>query len=137
MFRRIALLGLLLIALFTYASAQMVPITGRIISTANKEAIPDATLFVVGTNPPIGITTDAHGKFSITAPVGRHNLRVSCIGYETKEIEIVLTVGRSEYLELSLEPASYTLDGVEIVRIHDKSRPIQPLLYAGARSFSV
>lgn len=137
MFRRIALLGLLLIALFTSASAQMVPLTGRIISTTNKEAIPDATLFVVGTNPPIGITTDAHGKFSITAPVGRHNLRVSCIGYETKEIEIVLTVGRSEYLELSLEPASYTLDGVEIIRIHDKSRPIQPLLYAGARSFSV
>lgn len=75
--------------------------------------------------------------FSVQAPVGRHTLHISCIGYQEREVEVVISIGHQQHLEITLEPASYDLQGVEIIRHHDKSRPIQPLLYAGARSFSV
>lgn len=135
MFRRITILVLLLVSFFTSATAQVVALSGKVSSTGN--AIPSASIILLGTDPLIGATTNEDGLFSVQAPVGRHTLRISCIGYQEREVEVVISIGHQQHLEITLEPASYDLQGVEIIRHHDKSRPIQPLLYAGARSFSV
>lgn len=125
----------MLLTLFGLAGAQTVTLSGRV--SSDTEAIPGASVVVLNTDPLVGSATDSEGLFSLQAPIGRHTLRISCVGYEEQELEVVISAGQEQHLEITLEPAYYNLKGVEVVRHRNKSRPIQPLLYAGARSFSV
>ena len=87
------------------ASAQSATVRGVTLDAVTNEPLPWANVVLIGTS--IGSASDIKGKFVIrNAPVGSHTIRATYIGYETRELEVVLTVDQVVELELSLEPVS-------------------------------
>lgn len=67
------------------ALAQRV-VTGTVTGEDNNEPLVGASIILSGTT--IGTTADAEGKFSISVPENATTLKVSFIGYTTKEVSI-------------------------------------------------
>ena len=67
------------------ALAQRV-VTGTVTGQDNNEPLVGASIILSGTT--IGTTADAEGKFSISVPENATTLKVSFIGYTTKEVLI-------------------------------------------------
>ena len=87
------------------ASAQSATVRGTILDAVTSEPLPWANVVLIGTS--IGGASDIEGKFVIrNVPVGSHTVRATYIGYETRELEVVLTVDQVLELELPLDPVS-------------------------------
>lgn len=111
-------------------------VLGRV-TDIHGNPLADVSLSIVNAEPSITQTTDKVGRFELQVPLGRQVLRASSVGYQDKEISLLLVMGEEVSLDVKLESATYNLKGVEVKRYYNKARPIQPLAYAGARSFSV
>ncbi|MFR5269549.1 MAG: carboxypeptidase-like regulatory domain-containing protein [Hoylesella buccalis] len=111
-------------------------VLGRV-TDIHGNPLADVSLSIVNAEPSITQTTDKAGRFELQVPLGRQVLRASSVGYQDKEISLLLVMGEEVSLDVKLESATYNLKGVEVKRYYNKARPIQPLAYAGARSFSV
>ena len=67
-------------------------IRGTITDQDSKTPVIGANIVVINSNPLLGSSTDAEGRFRVEkVPVGRVSLRVSCIGYEEKIIQNLKT----------------------------------------------
>ena len=66
-------------------------ISGRVISTVEKEVVDFATVYLKGTNR--GATTDEKGLYHLKAAAGDYTLVVSAIGYTTVEKKVTLKAG--------------------------------------------
>ena len=60
-------------------------VTGTVISQEDGQPIIGAAVQVEGTK--IGMLTDVNGKFSLTLPEGKKQIRVSYLGYEAKTVD--------------------------------------------------
>jgi len=66
-------------------------IRGRIIDADSEVPVAFATIAIPTCDPPRGTTSDEDGYFRIDkVPVGRHNLQVSYVSYETRVIPEIL-----------------------------------------------
>ncbi len=131
---------LFLISLALYVSAQeklTQTVRGTVKSVDPENVILNASVFVLESNPPIGAVTDDNSEFLLQVPMGRQVIEVRSMGFETKQFDVLVTSGREVILDVVLHPSSVQLKGVEVVAQCDKSKPINNLSYAGARSFSV
>ena len=111
-------------------------VLGRV-TDIHGNPLADVSLSIVNAEPSITQTTDKVGRFELQVPLGRQVLRASSVGYQDKEISLLLVMGEEVSLDVKLESATYNLKGVEVKRYYNKAWPLQPLAYAGARSFSV
>ena len=104
--RHVSLLAAWLTVLVVSAvSAQSAIVRGIILDAVTREPLPWANIAIVGTS--IGGASDIEGKFEIrSAPVGSYTVKATYIGYETSELEVVLTADQVLELELPLEPVS-------------------------------
>ena len=59
-------------------------VSGTVLSQEDGQPIVGASVLVVGTNT--GTVTDANGKFSLTVPAGKKNLRITYVGMEPREV---------------------------------------------------
>ena len=59
-------------------------VNGTVVSQEDNEPVIGVSVLVVGTN--IGTVTDANGKFSLTVPAGKSQLRFTYVGMETLEV---------------------------------------------------
>lgn len=89
--------------------------------------------------PEYGATTNENGSFSINnVPVGRHNLKVSSLGYERNIIrEILLTSAKEVYLEIQLSESLQQLQEITVTPKTNKEQPLNNMALTGARMFSV
>ena len=60
-------------------------VTGTVISQEDGQPIIGAAVQVEGTKT--GMLTDVNGKFSLTLPEGKKQIRVSYLGYEAKTVD--------------------------------------------------
>jgi iron complex outermembrane receptor protein len=102
------------LALSTSLYAQT--ITGQVLNQETNEPIIGANVYVIDTNK--GTVTDQDGTFSLEVPEDSEMLRISYVGYKTKEIPIKdnLTV----YLSPSISLEEVVIQGVRA----DKNDPI-------------
>lgn len=110
---------------------------GEIVSTLPGDTIIGASVTLKGSNPLLGTTTNAEQKFALRLPTGRHTLQISCVGYESQEVELLLVAGKQTVLRIALTPSDSQLGEVVITAPYDKSVPTNRLSLAGSRSFSV
>ena len=98
-----------------------------------------ATIIVEGIEPVLGTTADLDGNFRLEkVPLGRHNFKVSYIGYETFTLsEILVGSGKEVILEIELKESSLTLGEVVVKASSNKDRPINSMATLSARTFSV
>lgn len=114
-------------------------IRGSVVDHATNTPIAFASVVILNTNPLIGTTTDSLSNFTISnVPVGRYDLKVTCIGYEPAIIrEIVVSSSKQTFLTLQLNENS-TLLGELVIRPRvNKEQPLNSMASVSARMLSV
>jgi TonB-linked SusC/RagA family outer membrane protein len=86
-------------------------IRGTVIDSGTKEPIAGVTVYLPGTEPLIGCTSDDSGNFRINVPFGMEKVRFSSIGYESLE----LNPDRSASTSIELKPRDIEIDELTIV----------------------
>lgn len=109
---RYQLIAALLVLMPSLAQAQSGTLTGRISDVVSGEALPGATVSVLGTA--IGAATDLEGEFWLRhVPSGDQTIAISYVGYETLDTLIAMPAGGSLRLEVGLNSA--VVSGEEVV----------------------
>lgn len=100
-----------LLSIFSFA--QKASFKGNIYDYETGEAISDAVLIL---DDSLHIkTTDLQGYFNFTnIEPGKHSLKISFIGYENYNTDIILKPGQSYYQKFSIIPSTVTLQGIEL-----------------------
>ncbi|HEY3403356.1 MAG TPA: TonB-dependent receptor [Ohtaekwangia sp.] len=91
-------------------------VRGVVVDLSTHSPIPGVSIIIVDSNPLLGATSDADGKFKIShVPVGRTTIRVSSIGYDSKIISnILLGTGKELVLEIPIAESVTAMDEVVI-----------------------
>jgi hypothetical protein len=114
-------------------------IRGKIVDVESQTPIAFATVTVPTTHPPQGTITDESGNFRMEkVPVGRHNLQVSFVGFETRVVpEIMVSSGKEMVLNLGLKERITQMEEVVVKAFAKKDKPINSMATVSARTFSV
>lgn len=90
-------------------SAQTRDVSGKVLDE-QQQPVAGAAVFVPGTTN--GTMTDVDGDFTLKVPAGDVRLEVSCLGYETKVVEVRAVQAR---VSVTLAPDSMLLDETVVV----------------------
>ncbi|WP_420603075.1 TonB-dependent receptor [Flagellimonas sp.] len=138
--KNLLFLGLLFTALFC-GNAQDLKQTvkGKVTDIATGSPLMGATIVLLGSEPQIGVITDAQGFFSMeNVPVGRQSFTCSYLGYEDASISEVLVGSAKEInLTIRLTESLNQLGEVVVQARKDQIKPNNKLATVSARSFGV
>jgi len=119
--------------------AQGQVVKGTVRDGASQVTLPGATVLLVGSDPPLGTTTDLDGRFRLeNVPLGRQQLQVSFIGYQPAGVpNVLVTAGKEVVLDIALVASVESLKEVVITGERGKDRPVNELAKVSARTFSL
>src|SRR5690606_29774918 len=114
-------------------------IRGIILDDVAQSPIIGASVFLDGTEPMIGTTTDVDGSFELSGiPIGKHNLIISYLGYKTKVLtNLNLISGKEMVLNIGLTEDATVLDQIEVTAENLKYRALNTMSSVSTRTFSV
>jgi hypothetical protein len=114
-------------------------IRGRVIDIDSKSPLIGVALFIEGSDPIIGVITDADGFFQLPdLPIGRYSVGVSCMGYENKSIpNQLLGAGKEVVLDIELTESLEEIEEVVVTAGKNKGEPLNDMSTVSARSISV
>ena len=114
-------------------------VRGKIVDAETQVALPFATVTIVTMDPPIGAISDADGNFRIeNVQVGRNNIQISYVGYESKVIpELLISSGKEVVLNIGLKEKISQMDEVVVKAYTKKDKPLNSMSTLSARTFSV
>lgn len=115
-------------------------VRGKITDQDSKIPVIGANIIVLDSNPLLGASTDADGNFRIEkVPVGRINLKISCIGYEVKVIPNLL-IGSAKEMVLTIDMTESMVKMEELIisaSEQNKNEVLNEMAVVSARQFSV
>lgn len=131
-------IGLLLLCFFSNAQELTQTIRGKVFDQESESTLPGASVVVLTTTSKIGVSTDENGYFEIkNIPIGRHNLKISFIGYQEITLPNVLVGSAKEVvLNVSLSESYQNIYEVTIKAEQNKERANNEMATVSARSFS-
>ncbi len=95
--------------------AQQAVLQGTVRDRASQELLAGVTVVLEGTDPLIGVVTDASGRFRLAAPAKSYNVRFSYVGYRTEiRYNLVLTTGNANVISVELEEDRLSLSEVQV-----------------------
>lgn len=108
--------------------AQTGTITGTVIDGGNNRPLSNAAVIITSTQK--GTTTDNDGGFKLTGLTpGNYTIRVSYVGYESKEInEVQVSKGLTTNITISLNLQKSNLSNVTVVSVSAKKENLNALL---------
>jgi hypothetical protein len=114
-------------------------VRGTIADAVSKTPLIGATIIVIDMQPIKGAIADLDGNFRLEGvPVGRHNFRVSYIGYETYIVaEVLVGSGKEVVLNIELNESALKMNEVVIRANSNKDKPTNSMATLSARTFSV
>ncbi len=115
---------ILVLASFVAAAAQA-QTTGRVTGTVTTEGrgLASASIVVLGTNPVVGTTSDAAGRYTLNAvPVGTQRLQARRIGSAQATMTVTVTAGQTATADFALINQAQVLEGVVSVGYGTQSR---------------
>lgn len=140
-FNKLAFLIILGLTSISLVSAQQLTqtIRGTIYDVDSKTPLIGANVYIPDADPIIGAITDVNGKFRLEkVPVGRVNLKISCLGYEDKNIPNLLIASAKEtVLEVELSESLIKLEAAVIKARKNKSEVINGMATVSSKTFSV
>jgi CarboxypepD_reg-like domain len=112
---------------------------GIVTDKASGAPVPYASIFLLNSQPALGAQTDSSGNFTITAvPVGRYDIKVSCVGYEVTYMrEVVVNSAKQTVITIALQENIYNLQTVTIKPEVNKQQPLNTMSTVSARMLSV
>ena len=138
---KIILLSFLFCAHLIQAQKQIYTqtIKGTITDAETQITLPGANIVVTDTDPLIGATSDLDGNYIIeNVPIGRHNIRISYIGYEDVFYnEIKLISGNELVINVKLTEAINTLNEVTITVEDELGEPINSMVTNSAQRITI
>ena len=122
----------LLLTLMTTGLFSQIPsqnIRGKVLDAANGAALVGAYVCLPGSEPLLGAITDDKGKYQLNeVPVGRYELEVSYLGYETLLVpEALLESGKELILNVELNSTSSELEAITIVAVGARGSALSPV----------
>ncbi len=132
------ILSLVMVQFATAQNATQV-LRGTIIDTQSEMPIIGAAIELLSVENIAGTTTDIDGSFVIEdVPVGRHEIRLSYLGYNTVTIpNILITSGKQAVLALSMEESVIQMEEIVVTAEVEKDKAQNELATISARSFSI
>lgn len=114
-------------------------VRGQIVDTDSKIPLIGATIVVEGVTPLMGTTADLDGNFRLDAvPVGRHNFKITYVGYEPFTLpEVLVSSGKEVVLNIELKESTQAINEVVIRSNTSKDKPVNSMATLSARTFSV
>ncbi|MBX9852421.1 MAG: carboxypeptidase-like regulatory domain-containing protein [Cytophagaceae bacterium] len=114
-------------------------VRGKVADKQSKFPIEGATVEVISLSPVKWANTDDKGEFNISdVPVGRHDLRITILGYNEQIIpNILLTAGKEIFLNIELEEQVMEMEEVVIETTKDKSKTNNEMSVVSNRTFSI
>ncbi|MFH1068406.1 MAG: TonB-dependent receptor [Candidatus Glassbacteria bacterium] len=114
-------------------------IRGTVRDAETGEALPHATVLLVGTK--LGASTNTDGYFIIVnAPVGKQTLQARYIGYAVKNIEVGIEENTLSPLTIELKRVVYELEGITVeaqAQTLDASARVSQVVLAPAQLLSL
>lgn len=138
--RPIILLAFSLLFIIPKARAlQTGTIRGTVVDAVTSEPLAGANIVVQDTDPVIGTATDDHGAFVLhKVPLGRHDIKISFLGYKPViRAGILISSARETVLHIELEQQVFEGDEVVVSPTHQKDQPLNDMAFVSARSFTV
>ena len=119
--------------------AQTGVIKGWVVDKQSEGSFEGATIELLNMENATGTITDSNGRFSLKdVPIGRQQIRVSYIGYESITIpNIEVTTGKDVYVNVSLLESFNELNEIVLTNKADKDRAVNKLATVSARQFGV
>ncbi|MFC2091025.1 carboxypeptidase-like regulatory domain-containing protein, partial [Bacteroidota bacterium] len=113
-------------------------IRGRVLDIDSQTPLIGVNLILGSDDPVTGTITDVNGYFKFEGvPVGRHDLKISSVGYEPKYIsKFLVGSGKELVMTIEMEESIVEISEVEITNSQDKSQPVNKLTLVSGRSFS-
>lgn len=138
-FEGASLLACLLLAFSIQAQEIKQNIRGTVQDADAEYPLIGATVTLLNIDPTIAAVTDADGSFKLEGvPVGRQNLEVRYLGYETAYLSnLVVTSGKEMILTINLRESTEQLQEVVVKATDTKQQPLNEMAAISARSFSV
>lgn len=135
----VLLLNFLAIGLQAQTPGLTQTIKGVVLDQASEEPVIAANILILNTEPVLGTATEYDGSFRIDdVPVGRHSLRISCLGYEDAYIhELEVGSGKEVVLQLKLTESLVVMEEVVVKAERLNGTPNNEMASVSARSFSV
>lgn len=114
-------------------------IQGEIVDINSESAIPFANIAIVESDINIGTVSDKNGKFQLNnIPVGRYQIQVSYIGYETLVLnDILVSSINNQSLKIRLKETSYSMDEVTVRPKQEKEKPLNKMATVSAKQLNM
>lgn len=114
-------------------------VRGTIIDVDSEMPLIGAVVSIVGSNPLKGTASDVEGRFKLeNVEVGRINLRVSYLGYESMSIpNVVVTSGKEVVLDLKMRESIIKMEEVVITGSQNKGEALNEMALISSRSISL
>jgi len=94
--------------LLSFSYSQTSSLTGKIKNQKNGQVIPFVNIGVEGTY--FGTSSNEYGNFKLVLKRGSHSLIISCVGYQTKILNV--TIPHKDKISIELKPISIELPEV-------------------------
>lgn len=140
--RRLILYALLVpMHLFAQENKEVLTQTvrGKAIDVDSKMPMIGANVIIVGSNPILGASCDIDGYFVIeNVPVGRVDIQLTAIGYETQVIpNIIVESGKETFVNISATEAYTTLGAVTVTAKEEKNEVLNKMATISAKMVTV
>lgn len=113
-------------------------IKGTVRDHASQALMPGVNVLLFATDPALGTTTENDGTFKIkNVPVGRYDIQISFIGYETTIVPAVLVSSGKEVVINAEIKESVSLLNEVTIRARGKDKALNSMATLSARSFTV
>lgn len=128
----------ILIPLLTWGQ-QNESIRGMVIDKSSGQPIEYATVITLESPVQVGAVTDSLGYFRLTGlNVGRYNIQISFMGYESQIVrEVAVNSGKEISLQIELKESAWLLDDIVVRPQVNKEQPLNKMAAASAKMFSV
>lgn len=114
-------------------------VKGSVFDAESNYPLFGATIAIMDSGVLKGAMTNEDGFFIIeSVPVGRYNIRVSYVGYETYVLrEIIVGSGKEVLLNVGLKETVSSIEQVEIKAYSNKNEPINSMASISAKQVSM
>ena len=111
---------------------------GEVIDKDSRAKIIAATIAITSVNPMLAAYSNDKGEFAIVnIPVGRHQIRVTCLGYSMVEMNnIIITTGKELFITIELEPQTNLMREIVIKDSTKERSTINSMVSVSGQSFS-
>ncbi len=114
-------------------------IRGSVTDQSSDLPVAFASVILMQPGSPAGTAADSLGRFNIPGvPVGRYDIRVSALGYESAVIRsVVVQSAKETFISVRLAGRPVMLDEVVLTPSVNKDQPLNPMATVSARMLSV